>query len=127
MGSQAMQEVRDFVQRSSLALLTTRDTLGLVHSQPVSPTCSPADDEVWFIVDPGTALSRQIANHPEVMVTCVQPSRTRCLMLVGTGQLHDVPQRPPPTTMGLGLVRSAEDDEGACVLRVRPISADLWE
>lgn len=126
MGSQAMQEVREFVQRSSLALLTTRDTLGLVHSQPVSPTRSPSDDEVWFIVPPCTTLSRQLANHPEVMVTCVQASRTRCLMLVGTGCLHDVPEQDPRVTMGYPVPRSI-DDAAACVLRVRPISADLWE
>ncbi|HEX3927055.1 MAG TPA: pyridoxamine 5'-phosphate oxidase family protein [Gemmatimonadales bacterium] len=119
----------DFVTGDLLALITTVDANGMIHTRQVPNTNPEFHGELWFLSAFGLPLLDEVRVHPDVLVTYADSGSGRYVVLNGVADVVRDPARlqaiwrPALASWFPG----GPDDTALALIRVRIESADLWE
>lgn len=101
--------LRTLIRNARIALVTTRDTNGALHTQPMEPAERDFDGEIWFGTPSAAPVVDDILASPAIQLTYVEPTSNRCLVLDGVARI------------------CTGADAGRVFIRVDVVSADVWE
>ncbi|MEO5798253.1 MAG: pyridoxamine 5'-phosphate oxidase family protein [Gemmatimonadales bacterium] len=116
--------LRGLIRKSRVALLTTRDRCGKLHTRPMAPTRRLFDGEIWFATPDADPLLDHVRARAPVQVTYLDRETNRSLVLNGVAR---VCQR---ATHGAGISAMMPRRQSAppiTFIRVDVMSADVWE
>ncbi|MES2306348.1 MAG: pyridoxamine 5'-phosphate oxidase family protein [Gemmatimonadota bacterium] len=116
--------LRGLIRKSRVALLTTRDRGGKLHTRPMAPTRRLFDGEIWFATPDADPLLDHVRARAPVQVTYLDRETNRSLVLNGVAR---VCQR---ATHGAGFSAMMPRRQTAApitFIRVDVLSADVWE
>ncbi|MEP6591460.1 MAG: pyridoxamine 5'-phosphate oxidase family protein [Gemmatimonadota bacterium] len=116
--------LRGLIRTSRIALLTTRDRCGKLHTRPMAPTRRLFDGEIWFATPDADPLLDHVRARAPVQVTYLDRETNRSLVLNGVAR---VCQR---ATHGAGIAAMMPRRPKATAIsfiRVDVMSADVWE
>jgi general stress protein 26 len=124
-----LEEIQQFIAQSTMALLTTTDQQGLLHSRPVEAPALDADGLLWFYSSAGDPLLREVQRRPEVQLTCVEGGSGRCMVVNGLARAQRDAVRAlagwKPTLAT--LFPGGPHDPSLALVNVRVVTADLWD
>ncbi|HEX3927054.1 MAG TPA: pyridoxamine 5'-phosphate oxidase family protein [Gemmatimonadales bacterium] len=125
----ALAELRRLIRRSRVALVTTRDMYGALHTSPMVPSDRQFDGELWFAASASSPIVDHVLSSADVQVTFPGGRSGRCLVLDGIGHVcrgaelaRALWQAELSTIFPRGPV-----DKGLVFVRVRVMSGDVWE
>lgn len=101
--------LRALIRNARVALVTTRDGNGALHTQPMEPAGRDFDGEIWFGTPSAAPVVDDVLASPAIQLTYVEPTSNRCLVLDGIGRI------------------CTGADPGRVFIRVDVMSADVWE
>lgn len=124
-----MHRLREFMQVSSVALLTTTDEHGIMHARPVDTPELDSDGSVWFISSAIDPLLEEVGARREVQLTYVDDRSGRCMVVMGTARvLRDAARAAALWRPALASwFPQGPADPELTVVNVSVTSADLWD
>ena len=103
--------VRALIRRIRVAMVTTRDRAGALHSEPMEASDRDFDGELWFPARQTAAILDRVRSRAAVQVTYLDNLSNRCVVLDGIARVSG----------GSG------HDAAPTFLRIDIMSADIWE
>jgi len=122
--------LRELIHRAGVALVTTRDGDGRLHTQPMAPVKREFDGEIWFPVTAAMPLVDHLLGRPEIQVTYLDPdSSHRCVVVDGIARVFEAPADADARWRDrFAIWRSpVPRAEGPAYVRVDVMCADVWE
>ena len=121
--------LRSLIRKTRIALVTTRDRDGKLHTQPLEQMDRDFDGELWFATPGSAPLVAHLRAHADVQVTCVEPASSRCVILDGIARVFGgTDSLRPGWRPGLAWWRHrGRRDPAEAVIRIDVVSADVWE
>jgi general stress protein 26 len=123
-----LDRVWDLIEKVPVCMLTTRYPAGL-RARPLQPRADRAAGLIWFVVDVRGAKDDEIAAMPDVCLVFVDETDKAYLSITAHAEaLHD-------RAKAAEIWRKTDDvwwpggpdDPNARVLRVEPVTAELWD
>ena len=119
--------VWDIVERVGVCMLTTRATAGL-RARPVEARPDRNDGLIWFVTDLRGAKEHEIARDGAVGLVFIDPRDKAYLSITAKAEVRrdhakaaDIWKRTDNAWW------QGPHDKNVCVLRVTPITAELWD
>jgi hypothetical protein len=103
--------LRTLIQRTRVALVTTRDRSGALHSEPMEASERDFDGVIWFPASESAAILERVRARAAVQLTYHDTHSNRCVVLDGIARVCD------------GTGRHATSR----FIRVDVVSADAWD
>ena len=103
--------MRALIRRKRVALVTTRDRAGALHSEPMEASDRAFDGEIWFPTRESAAILERVRTRAAVQVTYIDDLSNRCVVLDGIARVCG----------GTG------PDAASPFIRIDIVSADIWE
>jgi hypothetical protein len=103
--------VRALIRNARVALLTTRDRDGMLHSEPMEPSERDFDGVIWIPTSESAPVLERVRARGAVQLTYHDKHSNRCVVLDGIARICDGTGR---RVMGR-------------FIRVDVVSADAWD
>jgi general stress protein 26 len=127
MSSQPIERVWDIIEKVGICMLTTRFAAGL-RARPLEARPDRAASLIWFVTDLRSDKEHEIAAVHDVGLVFVDPSENAYLSITARAVcLRDPAQAARIWRATDGVWWSGPDDPDVGVLRVSPLTAELWD
>jgi general stress protein 26 len=122
------QRVAGLIRTIRIALLTTADGDGRLHTRPLETLAVDPDQTLWFFTDWNSPKVRELQHDVRVSLGYADPSSKTYLAISGVGTLEKDPQRAHElwTPEQRAYYPKGPDDDRLAVLRVRVEQAEYW-
>src|SRR5690242_4233704 len=112
-----------------VAMLTTMETDGTIHSRPMVAPQREFDGDLWFLTMETAPKGRSAERHQEDAVNYVRPADTRFIAVTGAGELlHDQAAIKKVWTSSYQPWRpTGPDDPSLGLLKAHVASAGYWQ
>jgi general stress protein 26 len=119
--------VWDVIERVGVCMLTTQSEGGL-RARPVEARPDRAAGMIWFITDWRSGKEREIEAEHDVGLVFIDADAKAYLSITARGE----PRRDPAKAAEIWKATDAmwwqgPEDPNVCVLRVTPLTAELWD
>ena len=122
-----LHRVWDVIERVGVCMLTTRFAGGL-RARPVEPRPDRAAGLIWIVTDLRSGKEREIEAVHDVGLTFIEPKQKAYLSVTACAEvLADHAKAAEVWRFTDNLWWKGPNDPNACVLRVMPITAELWD
>ena len=85
--SSSIQKLGKLIQGIEVAMLTTEDQDGCLHSRPMAPVNKEFDGTLWFFSREASGKANEIQNHKRVNLAYASPERGRYVSVAGTAEI----------------------------------------
>jgi general stress protein 26 len=123
------QALSDLVESVSVALITTVDSTGIMHTRQLPNTNSKCCDELWFLSSRDTPLIGEVRRNPKVLITYAHRGSGTYLVVNGEAAVRNDPVRARrlwhPTLAS--WLPGGPDDPQLVLLHVSVKSVELWD
>jgi general stress protein 26 len=121
------KRIWDVIERVGVAMLTTRFPGGL-RARPVEPRPDRTTGLLWIVTDLRSGKEHEIEAEHDVGLSFVDAEQKAYLSLTARAEvLTDHAKAAEVWRFTDNLWWNGPDDPNACVLRVVPITAELWD
>lgn len=112
-----------------VAMLTTVDEQGALHSRPMYTQEAEQPDGLWFLTSRGSSKARELAGEHHVNLAYADPDKNLYVSVAGSGRLVDdrAKARELWNPMNKAFFPDGPDDPDLVLLHVKPESAEYWE
>jgi general stress protein 26 len=122
-----LNRVRDIIERVGVGMLTTRSADGL-RARPVEPRLDRATGLIWIVTDLRSGKEHEIEAEHDVGLVWVDTSEKAYLSITARADvLPDHAKAGEVWRFTDNLWWKGPDDPNVCVLRVTPLTAELWD
>jgi general stress protein 26 len=122
-----LARVWDIIERVGVCMLTTRTAAGL-RARPLQPRPDRANGLIWFVTDLHSGKEHEIERDCEVGLVFIDPNAKAYLSLTaGADVLRDHAKAAEIWKSTDNFWWNGPDDANVCVLRVTPLTAELWD
>jgi general stress protein 26 len=122
-----LARVWDVIERVGVCMLTTHGPDGL-RARPVEARPERDAGVIWFITDRRSGKEHEIEAEHDVGLTFVDTKANAYLSLTARAQVHRDHAKAAEIWKSTDTMWwSGPDDPNVCVLRVAPITAELWD
>ena len=121
------KRIWDVIERVGVAMLTTHFADGL-RARPVEPRPERAAGLIWIITDLRSAKEHEIEAEHDIGLTFIDQPENAYLSLTARAEVrrdHAKAAEIWKTTDNMWW--KGPDDPNVCVLRLRPLTAELWD
>ena len=126
---QGIEKLRELIKGIKIAMLTTVDADGVLHSRPMGTQEVEGDDDLWFFTGMGTAKASEVRRDERVNLSYAAPDDNRYVSVSGTAHLvHDKAKAKELWNPILkAWFPKGLDDPDLVLLRVRVEEAEYWD
>jgi len=112
-----------------IAMLTTQDEHGDLHSRPMATQQKLLDGDLWFFTRDSSAKSGETKKHPQVNLSYANPDDNRYVSVTGSADIvHDKKRaRKLWNPVYKAWFPQGLDDPDMVLLRVRVERAEYWD
>jgi general stress protein 26 len=126
-GQDNASRVWDIVEKVGVCMLTTQFDGGL-RARPVEARPDREAGLIWFITDLRSGKEHEIEAEHDVGLVFIDPADKAYLSLTARAQvLRDHTKAAQIWKRTDGVWWSGPNDPNVCVLRVTPVTAELWD
>jgi len=122
-----LNRVWDIIERVGVCMLTTHFTGGF-RARPVEPRPDRAAGLIWVVTDLRSAKEHEIETEHAVGLTCVDAKEKTYLSITARAEVRrDHAKAAEIWRYTDNLWWHGPDDPNVCVLRITPLTAELWD
>jgi general stress protein 26 len=122
-----LDRVWDIIERVGVAMLTTHSAGGF-RARPVEPRLDRARGLIWIVTDQHSGKEHEIKAEHDVGLVCVDTDERAYLSITARAEvLPDHAKAAEVWRFTDNLWWKGPDDPNVCVLRVTPLTAELWD
>jgi len=122
-----LDRVWDIIERVGVAMLTTHSAGGF-RARPVEPRLDRATGLIWIVTDLHSGKEHEIEAEHDVGLVCVDTDERAYLSITARAEvLPDHAKAAEVSRFTDNLWWKGPDDPNVCVLRVTPLTAELWD
>jgi general stress protein 26 len=122
-----IDRVWDIVEKVGVGMLTTRSSRGL-RARPVEARPDRSAGLIWFVTDVRGSKDDEIESHPDIGLTFIdRDARTYLSLTCRAAVLHDPARAARIWKKTDDIWWSGPHDPNVRVLRVEPLTAELWD
>jgi general stress protein 26 len=124
----ALRELWDLIKEVRIAMLTTVDPDGRLHSRPMATQEVEPDDVLWFFSAKDSHKVEELTENQHVELTYASPERDLYVSASGRAQVIDdrAKMRELWNTAVQAWFPDGPDDPNLCLLRVDLEQAEYW-
>lgn len=123
------EKLYDLLKDVRIAMLTTLESDGSLHTRPMANQEADADGDLWFFTEKGSAVETNVRNNPQVSLGFSDPHGDRYVSISGTGTLTD--DRATIHEKWNDSLKAwfpgGQEDPSILLLRVNPRRGEFWE
>jgi general stress protein 26 len=125
----AHPSVDDLIKSVSVALITSIDATGIMHTRQLPNTNTECNAELWFLSSMSTPLVQEVQANPDVLVTYADRGTSRFVVVNGVVQVKNDPERIRALWHPVlaSWLPGGPDDPSLALLQVSVKGIDLWE
>lgn len=119
----------DILRSVSIALITTVDATGIMHTRQLPNTNSSWSDNLWFLSSLDAPLVHELRRSPEVLVTYACRGSGRFLVINGEAHVRHDPARSRDLWHPVlaSWLPEGPDAPSLALLQVSVRSVEVWE
>jgi general stress protein 26 len=122
-----LHRVWQVIERVGVCMLTTLSDGGL-RARPVEPRLDRAAGLIWIVTDRRSGKEHEIAAEHDVGLTFVDAKEKAYLSITARAEvLPDHAKAAEIWRFADNLWWKGPDDPNVCVLRITPLTAELWD
>jgi len=122
-----LKRIWDIVEKVGVCMLTTYSSEGL-RARPVEPRLERGFGLIWVVTDLRSGKEHEIETDRDVGLTFVDTSQKAYLSITARAEVwRDHAKAAEIWRSGDNLWWKGPDDPNVCVLRIRPLTAELWD
>jgi general stress protein 26 len=122
-----LARVWDIIEHVGVCMLTTRTAAGL-RARPLHPRSDRANGLIWFVTDLRSGKEHEIERDCEVGLVFIDPSAKAYLSLTARADVQRDHAKAAEIWKSTDNVWwDGPDDANVSVLRVAPVTAELWD
>jgi general stress protein 26 len=122
-----LDRVWDIIERVGVSMLTTHPASGF-RARPVEPRLDRATGLIWIVTDLRSGKEHEIEAEHDVGLMCVDTDERAYLSITARAEvLPDHAKAAEVWRFTDNLWWKGPDDPNVCVLRVTPLTAELWD
>jgi len=119
--------VWDIIETVGVCMLTTHSAAGL-RARPVEPRPDRAAGLIWFVTDLRSGKEHEIETEHDVCLVFIDAKAKAYLSITARAEVRrDHAKAAEIWKKTDNIWWSGPDDPNVCVLRVTPITAELWD
>jgi general stress protein 26 len=123
----SLGRVWDIVDKIGVCMLTTRFEGGL-RARPLEARPDRDTGLIWFVTDIRSGKEHEIEAEPDVCLVFVDPRDKAYLSITARAEARRDHAKAKEIWKATDhMWWSGPDDPNVCVLRVRPVTAELWD
>ena len=127
MAESSHDRVWDIVEKVGVCMLTTRFAGGL-RARPVEARADRLNGLIWFVTDVHSAKEHEIEAEHDVGLVFIDHAEKAYLSITARAEvLNDHAKAAEIWKVTDSAWWKGPDDPDVCVLRVTPITAELWD
>lgn len=127
--TKALEELREKVHGIRIAMLTTLDEEGSLHSRPMATQSTEIDGDLWFFTAADSPKAREVQSDQRVNLSYADPDSQRYVSISGTASV--VRDRAKAEELWSPLLKAwfpkGIDDPNLALLRVSVEKAEYWD
>jgi len=127
--NQAIEELREKIHGIRIAMLTTLDEQGSLHSRPMATQSSEIDGDLWFFTAADSPKAHEVQRDQRVNLSYADPDSQRYVSVSGTARL--VRDRAKAEELWNPVLKAwfpkGIDDPDLALLRVEVEKAEYWD
>jgi len=125
--SKNLDRIWQIIERVGVCMLTTRFAGGL-RARPVEARPERNAGLIWFVTDLNSAKEHEIEPQADVGLTFVDASAKAYLSVTAHAHVHRDHRKAAEIWKATdNMWWQGPDDPNVCVLRVTPVTAELWD
>ena|SRR5581483_10749878 len=122
-----LSRVWDIIERVGICMMTTRFDGGL-RARPLDARPDRAASLIWFVTDLRSSKEREIEAEHDVALVFVDQKANAYLAITARAQVQRDHARAAAIWKNTdNMWWQGPDDPDVCVLRVTPLTAELWD
>jgi general stress protein 26 len=122
-----IERVWDIIEKVGVCMLTTQFESGL-RARPLEARPDRAAGIIWFVTDLRSGKEHEIEAEQDVGLVFVDAQEKAYLSLTARAEVRRDPAKAAEIWKSTDNAWwNGPDDPNVCVLRVRPITAELWD
>jgi general stress protein 26 len=119
--------VWDIIEKVGVCMLTTRFAGGL-RARPLEPRPDRDAGLIWFVTDAQSDKEHEIEAEQDIGLVFIDHAAKAYLSITARAEVkHDHAKAKEIWEPTDGAWWQGPDDPAVCVLRVRPLTAELWD
>lgn len=124
-----LEKIRELIADQKVAMLTTRDERGELHSRPMWTQQADFDGQLWFFTSRSTRKVRELDEAHEVNVSYSNPDQDAYVSLAGRAELveDDRKARELWSPAYRAFFPDGLNDPDVALLRVDVSEAEYWD
>jgi general stress protein 26 len=122
-----LARVWDLIEQVGVCMLTTRFPDGL-RARPVEPRPERAAGLIWFVTDLRSGKEHEIESEHEVGLVFIDAKANAYLSITARAEVRRDHAKAAQIWKSTDNIRwHGPDDPNVCVLRIEPLTAELWD
>ena len=122
-----LERIWDIIERMGVCLFTTRFAEGL-RARPLEARPDRGDGVIWFVTDRRSDKEYEIESEHDVGLVFVDGSANVYLSITARAEVRSDPAKAAEIWKSTdNMWWRGPNDPNVCVLRVRPLTAELWD
>ena len=125
----ALDHLTELIHGIEVAMLTTMDRTGHLHSRPMMTLRKPADGALWFFTQGHSHMVDDVNGHHPVNISYVDSEQGRYVSVSGRARIvNDHAKKSELWERRLGAwLPDGFEDSSVVLLRVEVQEAEFWE
>lgn len=117
------------IDKVRIAMLTTVEKDGGLHSRPMSNQEADENGDLWFFLDKTSALAETVKSNPKVSLGYSDPGGDNYVAVSGTAQLvHDKAVIDEKWSEDVAAwFEGGKDNPNVALLKVNPAEGEFWD
>ena len=129
MANDDREKLYDMIKEVRIAMLTTVEADGSLHTRPMGNREADANGDLWFFADKTESVARNVAANPQVGLGFSDPHGNDYVALSGTGSLID--DRATIADKWVDSLKAwfpdGKEDPKIVLLKVSPSKGEFWD
>ena len=122
-----LDRVWDIIEKVGVTMLTTQ-FLGGLRARPLEARPERDAGLIWFVTDVRSGKEHEIEAEHDVCLVFIDPEAKAYLSITARAEVrHDHAKAAEIWKSTDTMWWNGPDDPNVCVLRVRPVTAELWD
>lgn len=128
-GNSDVKKLGELIKDVKVAMLTTLEADGSVHSRPMMTQETEFDGDLWFFTGKNSGKTRAIKNDQKVNVAYSSPEHSRYVSIYGTAEMIDDRQKAEELWKPVykAWFPKGLEDPDLCLLKVNVKGAEYWD
>lgn len=122
-------QLQELIKDIRIAMFTTEDAYGGLHSRPMATQQAEFDGDLWFFTGANSGKSAEIRDHAKVNVCYAAPDDNKYVSVSGTAQL--VKDAAKAKELWNPILKAwfpkGLDDPNLALIKVTVTSAEYWD